>query len=343
MCFIDKTFCVFFTRYDHKWINVLFRRSCVIVFCFLSQFSVFYCWAQTNPSIPTDTPQNPQLRVDVVAPKTNIPTQPRKNLGNPWGSFLPGTWVLRRTNAQLISPHSTTNNVTDTLLTLEAIEENGIRLRQETAIGIANSAFTPEPKHVLLDSHLQPFSEGIVTEQLPPQTVIVTRRQIVCQVSRYTQVLGNQKKVTTLWYSDTVMPYLLRSEEIRTNRPHATDPSETVISHTIMTVTDTSGVRLFKNLLSEYKTQTIKKNATGTVVSQATHSTNIPGGLLREVTVETDTTNKVVGRSVTTVIDYFVACPGVSVRQRRLDSEASQEIQSNWDNIPNQAPDKLSK
>jgi hypothetical protein len=280
------------------------------------------------------------LQVNIDAPKINIPTQPQKKLENPWGSFLPGTWVLRRTNAQHISTHSTVNNVTDTLLTLEAVDENGIRSRHETAIGIANSAFTPEPKQVLLDSHLQPFSEGIVIEQLPSQTVVIARRQIVCQVSRYTQVLGDQKKITTHWYSDTVMPYLLRSEEIRTNKSHTADQSETVISHTIMTVTDTSGVRLFKNLLSEYKTQTIKKNATGTVVSQASHSMNIPGGLLREVTVETDTTNKVVGRSVTTVIDYFVACPGSPVRQRSLYSEASLEIQSNWDNIPNQAPDK---
>ncbi|MCL2119921.1 MAG: hypothetical protein FWH27_16000 [Planctomycetaceae bacterium] len=263
------------------------------------------------------------------------------HLENPWGSFLPGTWVVRRTNTQHYATNSIVNNMTDTLLTLESVDESGIRLRQETAIGIANSTFTPEPKQVLLDFHLHPFSEGIVIDQLPPQTVVIARRQIVCQVLRSTQVLGDQKKTTTLWYSDTVMPYLLRSEEIRTNPASSADQPETVISHTIMTVTDTSGIRLFKNLLSEYSTQTIKKNATGTVVSQASHSMNIPGSLLREVTVETDTKNKITSRSVTSVIDYYVACPGVPVRQRRLYSEASQEIQKNWDNIlPNLDSDK---
>ncbi|MCL2623174.1 MAG: hypothetical protein FWD31_05840 [Planctomycetaceae bacterium] len=231
--------------------------------------------------------------------------------------------------------NSLVSNVTDTLLTLEAVDKNGIRLRQETAIGVANATFSPEPKQVLLDFLLQPFSEGIVVEQLQPQTVVIARRQIVCHVSRYTQIVGDQKKTTTLWHSDTVMPYLFRSEEIRTNLPRSNDPSESVISHTMMTVTDTSGVRLFKNLLSDYKTQTIKKTTTGTVVSQASHSMNIPGGLLREVTVETDTTNKVIGRSVTSAIDYYVACPGVPMRERRLYSEASKEIQENWDNIPN--------
>ncbi len=250
----------------------------------------------------------------------------------PWGGFLPGTWVLRRTNSQRNVGESVVNNVTETLLSLENVNESGMVLRQETAIGIATGTFSPDPKQLLLDFNMQPVSEGTEIEHLQPQTVIVARRQIVCQVCRYTQIVGDQKKTTTLWLSDTVMPYLLRSEEIRTNLPVA-GQTETVLSHTVTTVTDTSGIRLLKNLLSDYKTQTIRKTSSGTVISQASLSANIPGGLLREVTVETDSTNKVIGRSVTSAIDYFVACPGVPVRERRLYSEASQEIQSNWDDL----------
>ena len=330
--------------------HFIFRRNrlrpstalqCRLVFaiCFMIQLAAGYGWTQHNPS-PTEHHHERNKPVDAILPGGNASTCTLKNLDNPWASFLPGTWVLRRTDTRHNTPNSIVNNVTNTLLTLEAVDESGIRLRQETAIGMANAAFAPEPKQMLLDFHLQPFSEGIVIEQLQPQMVIVARRQIVCQVSRYTQIIGDQKKTTTLWLSDTVMPYLFRSEEIRTKTPLVADPSETVVSHTIMTVTDTSGVRLFKNLLSDYKTQTIKKTTTGTVISQASHSTNIPGGLLREVTVETDTENKVTGRSVTSVMDYYVACPGVPVRQRRLYSEASKEIQNNWENIPNLDSDK---
>ena len=313
---------------------------CSMFFLIISVFTVSNGWTQYN-LFPREHSQEQKSPVNTIIPVGNVTTCALKSLDNPWASFLPGTWVLRRTNTQHYAANSIVNNVMDTLLTLEAVDESGIRLQQETAIGIANAAFTSAPKQVLLDFHLQPFSEGTVIEQLQPQTVVVARRQIVCHVSRYTQTVGNQKKTTTLWLSDTVMPYIFRSEEIRTNIHLDTDQQETVISHTIMTVTDTSGIRLFKNLLSEYKTQTIKKTAMGTVISQATHSTNIPGGLLREVAMETDTMNKVIGRSVTSVIDYYVACPGVPIRQRRLYSEASKEIQTNWDNIPNHDSDKL--
>ena len=334
MCCIDKT-PMFFFHWDHSRCIATLRRGLVFLLLIPG-----FGWTQASLSF-SEQPQQQKTTVNVGTSDISTPSRPLKKLENSWGSFLPGTWVVRRTKTQQSVENSIVTNVTDTLLTLEPIDESGIRLRQETAIGIANSTFTPDPKQVLLDLHQQPFSEGVVVDQLSPQAVVVARRQVVCQVFRYSQIHGDQKKTTTLWYSDSVMPYLLRSEEIRTNLSSTAAQPETVLGHTMMTVTDTSDVRFFKNLLSEYKTQTIKKTATGTVVSQATYSMNIPGNLLREVTVETDTNNKVIGHSVTSVIDYYVACPGVPVKQRRLYSEASKEIQSNWDNIPNLDSDKL--
>jgi len=310
----------------------LSRIRMLLYCCLLSCFTINFCFSQQKFAKTVLFP-NQETNANIVVPNNTVLSL--KKLANPWGSFSLGTWVVRRNNNWHFTDNSDVNNVTDTLLTLESVGESGITLRQETAIGIGNRVFTPEPKRVFLDFNMQPFSEGTEIVQLQPQTVTVARRQIVCQVSRYTQIIGDQKKTTILWHSDSVMPYLFRSEEIRTIMSGSSDLSETIVSHTIMMVTDTSGVRLFKNLLIDYKTQTIKKTSTGTTVSQASHSMNIPGGLLREVTVETDNTKKIVRRSVTSVLDYSVACPGVPARQRKLYSEASREIQTNWDNISN--------
>lgn len=314
-----------------------FLRSCLLfACCFSVHFVTAGVFAQSLPLVDGQS-QSQETSAILVAEDVNDQTWHLKKTENPWGSFLPGTWVVRRTSSWQFADNSVVSNATDTLLILESVDKNRITLRQETAIEIENGTFVkPDPKQVLLDFNMQPFSEEGTIVLLQPQTVVVARRQIVCQVLRYTQYIGDQKKTTTLWHSDTIMPYLFRLEEIRTQISNSAEKPETVLSHSIMTVTDTSGIRLFKNLLNDYKTQTIKKNASGTVVSQASHSTNIPGGLLREVTVETDTDNKIVGRSVTSVLDYFVACPGTPVRQPRLYSEASKEIQSNWNNITNQ-------
>ena len=251
----------------------------------------------------------------------------------PWGTFFPGTWVIRRTNDQRFRQGIVESNISETHLVLDEIHDNGIVLQHESIIGIGNRVYVTEAKHISLDFYQQPISEDIVIEQLTPQTVIVARRQIVCQVCRYTHVLNDEKKTTTIWYSNTVMPYLLRLEEIRTRIPSADETQETVLHHLIKNVTETSGTRLFKNVLGSYKIQTIKKTSTGTTVSRASFSTNIPGGLLREVSVERDANGKIIRQSVTSVIDYFLASPGTPIRQRRSSANDSLEIRESWDNL----------
>jgi len=277
-------------------------------------------------------PQNSQVFVQNKL-KSNSRLYPLTKREHPWGTFLPGTWVVRRTNSQRYVSDTIVSNVTDTYLTLEEVNDNSLTLRKETIIGLAAGAVTPTPIRQAFDFYQQPLSEDVEIEQLQPQTLVIARWQIVCQVCRYTQISDDQKKTITLWYSNTVMPYLLRSEEIRTDNPDLPDQAETVLSHTIMTVTDTSGVRLFKNILNEYKTQTIKKTAAGTTVSQASFSANIPGGLLHEMATETDPAGKILARNVTSVCDYFVANSGTPTRRYRSQREASQEIKSNWENI----------
>jgi len=331
MCFVENTI-----KFVFLTIRKISRIANFFTFLFIVLFSQCEVFSQQKINEPVQLQTQATSTSNSFVSDINVQHLPLKKLENPWGSFPIGTWAVRRTNRWHYSANSVDSNATDTLLTLESIDENRIALRQEMVIGIGNTVFTPEPKQIFLDYHLQPFSNETEIVQLQPQTVTVARRQIVCQVSRYIQTLGDQKKTTTLWYSDSVMPYLFRLEEIRATISVSPDQPETVVSHTIMMVTDTSGVRLFKNLLSDYKTQTIKKTSMGTTVSQASHSMNIPGGLLREVTVETNNTNQIVGRSVTSVLDYFVACPGAPVRHRKLYSDASREIQTNWENISNQ-------
>ena len=281
-------------------------------------------WQIVEPAL-----QGPPGTVERICPLTKRE--------HPWGVFVPGTWVVRRTNSQTYSPDAATAgtaSVTDTYLTLEEVNDYGLSLRQETIMELADQAVAPTPIRMVVDFYQQPVSNDVTIEQLQPQIVVVARRQVVCQVCRYTQVSADQKKTTTLWYSNTVMPWIFRSEEIRTDLPKSKDQPETVLSHTIMTVTDTSGVRLFKNMLNEYKTQTIKKTATGTTISQATCSANIPGGVLRETTVVTDPNGRITARNVTSVTDYFVASSGTSARRYRSPGDASKEIQTNWDSIP---------
>jgi len=268
---------------------------------------------------------------NISSTAVDIRTNPLTKREHPWGTFSPGSWVVRRTTNRSYANGNVLSNVTDTKLTLESVEDNRIALRQESNIEIANRKITPEPQLLYYDFYQQPISTDVTLELLAQQTVTVSRRQVVCQVCRYTQLTPEHKKQTTLWYSNQVMPYLIRSEEIRTSVPSEQHPKEEVLSHTVMTVTETSGLRLFKNLLSNYKTQTVKKSASTTIVTDATYSTNIPGGLLRETAVESDLSGNVISQVDTFVLNYFVTCPGNPSFSVRSATESSREIQIDWD------------
>jgi hypothetical protein len=307
--------------------------------------------ASPSPSPSPSTPVNASEE-NTAQPTENhgVKICPLTKRENPWGAFLPGTWVARRTNSQRFQQGSVSDsNTTDTYLILEDVGDTGIVLRQESIVGIGGRLYTPEAKQISFDHYQQAVAENVEIEQLQPQTVVVERRQVICQVCRYTQLLSDEKKTTTIWYSHTVMPFLLRLEEVRTKIPTEETKEETVVQHTIMNVTETSGVRLFKNLLRDYKTQTIKKNLAGTTVSHASYSANIPGGLLQEISTEMDSRGKIVGRSVTSVTDYCVASLGTPVRQPRSNAKVSQEMQSAWDslieettgNLPDEPPNQF--
>ncbi|MDR1491519.1 MAG: hypothetical protein LBT05_02180 [Planctomycetaceae bacterium] len=261
-----------------------------------------------------------------------FPTQPLTQRESSWGIFCPGSWTAQRTTTQTYGNDVVVVNTRDTCLTLESVDNHGVFLKKETHIDVADRAFTPDPKKLFVGFCRQVLPESIEIEQLEPQVIIVSRRQIVCQVCRYTQQLPNQNVTTTLWYSNSMTPYLLRSEEICTQKNEGSNLPETVLSHTIMTVIETSGTRLFKSLLNEYKIQTIKKTANSTVVSVANYSTNIPGGLIREISVETDAAGRVISRSVTNILDYFVASSDYS-RRPKFQMKSSQEIRWNWENL----------
>lgn len=312
----------------------IFRVRCVFLtvslffccFCFHDSF-VFSLTQDVNPKnidgVVSETQNDCDTRVCALTKQET-----------PWGAFLPGTWVIRRTNNQQFRQEvAVESNVSETHLVLEDANDSEIVLRQESIIGIGDRVYASEAKRIPLDFYQQPISDDVVIEQLTPQTVIVARRQIICQVCRYTHVHNDEKKTTTIWYSNTVMPHLLRLEEFRTRVSPESEADEIVLHHLIMSVTETSGTRLFRNVLGNYKTQTIKKTSTGTTVSHASYSTNIPGGLVRDVSVERNANGKIIGKSVTSVIDYFMASPGVPIRPRRSSADDSLEIRESWDNL----------
>jgi len=218
-----------------------------------------------------------------------------------WGNFAPGSGAYRRTVTRTYEQNSTLTNVTDTKYTLESVEDNRFALRLENAVNIGGQNFTPDPQLIYYDFYQQRLGDAFTVTVLKPEVLSIQRKQVTCQVCKYTQKTEDWVQETTLWYSSLVMPYILKKELVRKSVADGT-----ILSRSTTTVTETSALRVFGRLLANYQILNIKISGTNRIETKGNYSDNVPGGLLSEVSVETNASNRVVSRTETTLLNYCI-------------------------------------
>lgn len=258
-----------------------------ILFCF--QYGVFLTHGQESP-LSTDDPRTVLL----------------KKQHTPWGEFLPGSWVGYRTVTQIHQENNTITNATHTKLTLESVEDNRYLLRKEVSAVLGSQNFSLEPQLNFYDFYQQNLTEPVVIQELPQENLVIGRKQVSCQVCSYTQKTDAFVEETKIWYTPHVMPYLLKTESVRRS---LTDNA--VVNRKTFLVTETSALRPFGRLLATYKAQTISIGSHHKTVTNSCYSRNVPGGLLREVSMEMDANNKIVSQIETKLLNYYMSVRSV--------------------------------
>ena len=254
-----------------------------MLFCFL--YGCFLCNAQETLR-STDDPRTTTL----------------KKQHTPWSDFLPGSWGLYRTVTQTHEENSVITNVTHTKSTLESVEDNRYLLRQETSAAIGSQSFSLEPQLNHYDFYQQNFTESAVIQVLSPENLVIGRKQIPCLVCVSTQKTDSFVEETKIWYTPQVMPYVLKTESVRRSLA-----DNAVVNRKTFIVTETSALRPFGRLLATYKTQTVRNSNQHKTVTNSCYSCNVPGGLLREVSMEVDANNKLVSQTETKLLNYSLA------------------------------------
>ncbi|MDR1959009.1 MAG: hypothetical protein LBQ54_08195 [Planctomycetaceae bacterium] len=223
---------------------------------------------------------------------------------SPWGTFSPGNWAFYRTITQTFEKDSSVTSVKDTQLTLEAVKDRRVILKQKTSVNIGGQNFSPEPQQIICDFYRQRVEDSVKVEVLPLEFLSINRKQVVCQVCKYTYSTESWTQETTVWYSPQVMPYVLKTDLVRKSKSDGT-----ILMQKTTAVTETSDLRPLGRLLRNYTTQSVMLAGKHTTVTNSYYSDNVPGGLLRETSVETDANKKVVSRTETTLYNYSLSCP----------------------------------
>ncbi|HZZ71638.1 MAG TPA: hypothetical protein VFE24_05255 [Pirellulales bacterium] len=241
---------------------------------------------------------------------------------HPWAHFAPGTSkkvsVLTQTldaKGQVVG-----SSITETKTTLEKVDDDGVTLRVESTVEVGGKRFDSPVQVVHQGYPGQPQAQSVELKSLEPEPVTIEGKPIRCQVWQVKTESTDGKRLSKLYYSSAVAPYLLRKE---TKLSEASNPQQTHET-TVEVLALDMPCRVLDEMHSVAYERTTTHNAKSTSTTVAVVSPDIPGGVVSSTSKEVDAAGKQVTRSTLELLEYNVAGDDTNpaqLRYRRLRRE----------------------
>ena len=224
---------------------------------------------------------------------------------HPWARYLPKSWVRTQTVTTTEREGQRVRNITETMTTLEAVDEKGLTLKSVMTVNIGGRSVEKPPETKTMDFYSESVPEGTTIEQRPATTLTVDRQLLPCEVRSYVSYAVDTKQRTTVWYSTQVYPHILRVERIRSTLATDKEPEEKILSSSTMELLETDSLRLRRSRAGNYRYRTITKTGDITTDTMTTGSRLVTGGLGHETVRELDRDGKVIRTTETRMINYY--------------------------------------
>ena len=221
---------------------------------------------------------------------------------HPWGLYEPGAWKIVRVVTETLNERGlvVSTCATDTKTTLIDINDDGVTLEIQSCMEVAGKRFQPEPQTVKQGFHGELLGPGL--KQNPPTdgAITIEGRKIHCQILRLENIVPNGKTLTTLYYSATVAPYVLKRVCVTTDPEGKKPLAETNVEAIALNMP----LKVQGENCNGIKMKTVHQNASGTVTTWADVLMEVPGGVVGNHSKELDQTGRLVRRSTLELIDY---------------------------------------
>ena len=149
---------------------------------------------------------------------------------HPWGLFDPGAWktvhVVTETLNEQGQVCSTTS--TDTKTTLVDIDNGGVTLEIQACMEVAGKRFEAEPQTVKQGFHGELAGPNVKLKQPTDGEVVIEGQKIPCKVQQLEAAEPNGTTITTIYYSTSLAPYVLKRKSVTTD-PEGKQLSETSV------------------------------------------------------------------------------------------------------------------
>jgi hypothetical protein len=223
---------------------------------------------------------------------------------HPWGRFDPGVWKTVRVVTETLDEDGqvVSTTTTDTKTTLLDIDNEGVTLEIQTCTEVAGKRFEAEPQTIKQSFHGELFGPDLTLKSPVASQVVIDGVKVPCHSQEVDSVAPTGKTKTTIYYSLTLAPYILKREST------TTDPEgKSVLCGTNVEILMLNmPVRLKSDggMRNGIYVKTVHKSPKSVVTSWATVLPEVPGGVVAGSTREVDGTGRMVRRSILELSDY---------------------------------------
>jgi hypothetical protein len=223
---------------------------------------------------------------------------------HPWGTFEPGAWKLVRVVTENIDENGTVSQVStsDNKTTLIDVDNEGITLEVEAKVQMVGKRFDTEPQEIKQGFHGEPQTNSLKVKAPIDGEVTIDGHKISCQVQEINTFNASSKTTTTIYYSQSIPPYVLKRESITTDLE-----GKNLLNQTTFTVQELEmPSKILGCLRNTAHVKIVQKTTNGSVVTLAVICHEIPGGTISQTSKELDANGRVVRRTTMELVDFSV-------------------------------------
>lgn len=219
---------------------------------------------------------------------------------HPWGQFHAGAWSLTRVTTESFEGGETLTSVTETNTTLSKIDEAGVTLKVEVAVLVGGKRLDTDPQTLHQGFHGDIVANEPAVKDLGPAELVVENRRIDCRVLELEFPRPSGRKVSKVWYSDAVDPYILK----RVTEVYGEDLQTPVSKTNVEVVALEAPCRVFRSFRTAARVKSVQEDASGTTTTWAWTSSVVPGGVICCSSQQVDKQGRLVLRSNLQLLDY---------------------------------------
>lgn len=221
---------------------------------------------------------------------------------HPWARCAPGAWKIVSVVTQsidergMVGPRSTT----ETKSTLTEIDDDGVTLEVRAIVEAGGRRFDREPQYIHQGFQGEPVGGDLKVKDLGPGTVTIENIKVPCRVAHMEFTCASSKTVTTIHYSDSFVPYILRRQSVTSSLDGSNVLSETDA--------EVVAVSMPCEILGEVKcaaqVKTVHRHPNGMITTLAFVSPDVPGGVVCHTSKELDKSGRLTRQSVLKLVAF---------------------------------------